>query len=135
MSAWLGARLAAARGRLSATAGRLAAAGLLVLAGAAFAHAMLDRASPAVGSRVAASPARVELWFTERLEPAFSSVKVLDAGGHRVDRGDATFDPKEPGHVSVSVPALGAGRYRVVWRAVSVDTHTTSGDYTFDVAP
>jgi methionine-rich copper-binding protein CopC len=107
----------------------------LVLAGAALAHAMLDRASPAVGSRVAASPARVELWFTEALEPTFSSVKVLDAGGRQVDRRDAAFDTRTPGHVSVSLPTLAPGRYRVVWRAVSVDTHATSGDYAFDVAP
>ena len=107
----------------------------LAFAGAAFAHAMLDRASPAVGSRVAAAPARIELWFTEGLEPSFSSVKVLDAGGRQVDRLDAAFDAGAPGHVSVSVPPLAPGRYRVMWRAVSVDTHVTSGDYTFDVAP
>ena len=107
----------------------------LALASTAFAHATLDRASPAVGSRVAASPARIELWFTERLEPAFSSVKVLDASGRQVDRRDAAFDPRDTGHVGVGVPALPPGRYRVVWRAVSVDAHATSGDYTFDVAP
>ena len=111
------------------------AAAALMLAGTAFAHAMLDRASPTVGARVAAAPARVELWFSEALEPAFSSVRVLDASGRQVDRRDTAFDTSEPGHVSVSTPPLAAGRYRVVWRAVSVDTHTTSGDYTFDIAP
>jgi methionine-rich copper-binding protein CopC len=108
---------------------------LLALAGTAFAHAMLDRASPAVGSRVAASPARIELWFTEGLEATFSSVKVLDAGGRQVDRRDAAFDSGGPGHVVVSVPPLVPGRYLVVWRAVSVDTHVTSGDYAFEIAP
>jgi methionine-rich copper-binding protein CopC len=107
----------------------------LVLAGGAWALAMLDRASPAVGSRVAASPARIELWFTEALEPVFSSVNVLDAGGRQVDRRDTAFDADAPGHVVVSVPPLAPGRYRVVWRAVSIDTHVTSGDYAFDVAP
>jgi len=111
------------------------AAAAFALAGSALAHAMLDRASPPVGGRVAASPARVELWFTEGLEPTFSSVKVLDAGGRQVDRRDTAFDARAPGHVSVSLPPLAPGRYRVVWRAVSVDTHATSGDYAFDVAP
>jgi methionine-rich copper-binding protein CopC len=96
---------------------------------------MLDRASPPVGSQVAAAPARIELWFTEGLEPTFSSVKVLDAGGRQVDRGDSAFNAGEPGHVVVAVPPLAPGRYRVIWRAVSVDTHVTSGDYSFDVAP
>jgi hypothetical protein len=68
----------------------------LALAGAAFAHAMLDRASPAVGSRVAASPARIELWFTEALEPAFSAVNVLDAGGRQVDQRDTAFARMRP---------------------------------------
>jgi len=117
--------------------GRRALAGLaaFALAGTALGHAMLDRASPPVGARVTASPARVELWFSERLEPVFSSVKVFDASGRQVDKRDGAVDPREPAHVGVSVPALPAGRYRVVWRAVSVDTHVTSGDYTFDVAP
>ena len=107
----------------------------LALASVAFAHAMLDRASPPVGSQVAASPPRIELWFTEELEPAFSSVKVLDPGGRQVDQGDTAFNAGAPGHVVVSVPPLASGRYRVVWRAVSVDTHVTSGDYSFDIAP
>jgi methionine-rich copper-binding protein CopC len=106
-----------------------------LLAGAALAHAMLDKAVPAVGSRVVASPPRVELVFTERLEPAFSSVQVLDASGRRVDRGDAAVNPRAREHMGVSLPTLAPGRYRVVWRAVSVDTHVTSGDYAFDVGP
>ena len=31
--------------------------------------------------------------------------------------------------------ALPTGRYRVVWRVISVDTHVAEGDFTFDVAP
>jgi copper resistance protein C len=40
-----------------------------------FAHAMLDHASPRVGNTVASAPKEVVLWFTQKLEPAFSSVK------------------------------------------------------------
>jgi methionine-rich copper-binding protein CopC len=123
-------------GRILAAPARVAAAFVAaLLAGAAFAHAMLDKAVPAVGGRVAASPPRVELVFTERLEPAFSSVQVLDASGHRVDRGDSTVDAKERRRMAVSLPALAPGRYKVTWRAVSVDTHVTSGDYVFDIGP
>jgi copper resistance protein C len=113
----------------------LVALAAFALAGTALAHAMLQRASPAVGSTVAASPSRVELWFSERLEPAFSTVKVLDAGGRQVDKGDAAVDAKDRTRIAVSVPPLLAGRYRVVWRAVSVDTHATTGDHTFDIGP
>ncbi len=113
-------------------------AGLLVglaMASTALAHAMLDRAVPRVGSSVHVAPARVELWFSEPLEPALSTLRVVDASGHPVDRRDAAVDPRDGTHLSVSLLSLPPGRYRVVWRAVSVDTHATAGDFTFDVSP
>jgi methionine-rich copper-binding protein CopC len=107
----------------------------LVVASAALAHAMLDHAAPRVGSSVRVAPDRIELWFSERLEPAFSTLKVTDSSGRRVDRGDASVDPDDPTHFSVSVPPLARGRYRVVWRVISADTHATAGDFAFEVAP
>ena len=107
----------------------------LSLSMGAMAHARLDRSAPPVGSSVKAAPGRVELWFTQPLEPAFSSVKVLDAAGRQVDRGDPKVGSGDPEHLSVSVSALPTGRYRVVWRVICVDTHVAEGDFTFDVAP
>ena len=104
-------------------------------ASAAAAHAFLDRATPAVGSTVHASPAEVRLSFTQRLEPAFSTVRVLDSGGRQVDKGDGHVDAADAARLAVSVPPLARGTYRVVWRVVSVDTHVTEGDFTFDVSP
>ena len=98
------------------------------------AHAFLDHAAPAVGSTVRAPPAQVRLWFTQRLEPAFSTVRVIDQSGKRVDRGDAGVDPRDTAILQVSLPALAPGRYRVIWRVLSVDTHVTEGDFSFDVA-
>jgi methionine-rich copper-binding protein CopC len=100
-----------------------------------FAHAFLDHATPAVGSTIHAPPARVELWFTEELEPAFSTVRVLDQTNQRRDKGDAKVDPRDPTALQVSLPALAPGRYRVEWRVLSVDTHVTEGDFTFVIAP
>jgi methionine-rich copper-binding protein CopC len=40
------------------------------------AHALLEHASPAVGSTVAGSPGSVTLYFTEKLEPKFSGGEV-----------------------------------------------------------
>jgi methionine-rich copper-binding protein CopC len=108
----------------------------LAVASVAMAHATLDRALPRVGSSVQVAPERVELWFSEALEPAFSTVKVVDSGGRQVDRGDPSVDERDRAHLSVSMPSLLAGgRYRVVWRAVSRDAHVTSGDFVFEVAP
>ena len=35
--------------------------------------------------------------------------------------------------MSVSLRSGGAGTYRVNWRVLSVDTHTTDGSFTFQV--
>jgi hypothetical protein len=98
------------------------------------AHAFLDHASPAVGSTVRAPPQQVKLWFTQELEPSFSAAQVLDASGKRVDQGNARVDEADPTLIIVSVPPLAPGRYKVTWRVLSVDTHATEGDYSFDVA-
>jgi copper resistance protein C len=112
-----------------------AAVSFMFAAGAAFAHAFLDRALPAVGSTVHGSPAEVKLWFTQRLEPAFSTVRVLDAGGRQVDAQDKRVDRDDASVLRVSLPKLAPGKYRVVWRVLSADSHATGGDYTFEVAP
>ena len=94
------------------------------------AHAFLDHASPLVGSTVRNAPREVVLWFTENLEPAFSGVTVQNAAGARVDRGKTSVSGNQ---MRVSLGALTPGTYRVKWRAVSVDTHATEGDFTFQV--
>ena len=104
-----------------------------MIAPPAGAHAFLDHASPAVGSTVHTPPSQVKLRFTQKLEPAFSTAQVPDATG-RVDRADARVDDGDPTVLMVSVPQLAPGRYRVSWRVLSVDTHVTEGDYSFDVA-
>jgi methionine-rich copper-binding protein CopC len=107
----------------------------LALPAGALAHAFLDRAVPAVGGKVHGQPAEVRLRFSQALEPAFSTVRVLDAGGKQVDRMDKGLDPKDASVLRVSLPGLAPGVYKVVWRVLSVDTHVTEGDYTFEVAP
>jgi copper resistance protein C len=101
----------------------------------AHAHAFLERARPAVGSTVHGSPGEIRLRFTAPLEPAFSTVKVLDKSGIQVDRKDKQLDESDTAQIKVSLPALANGRYRVVWHVLSVDSHVTDGDFTFEVAP
>ena len=99
----------------------------------ALAHAQLQRAEPAVGSRIAAAPASVTLHFSEKLEPRFSSVTVADAAGTRVDKKDLALVPGDAMAVRVGLLPLKPGTYRVTWHAVSVDTHKTQGDFRFTV--
>jgi len=114
----------------------LLASGLLLgSAPSADAHAFLERAEPAVGSTVGTAPAALTLRFSEPLELAFSVVRVQDATGARVDRNDATADPTDRRALRIGLQALRPGTYKVTWRVVSVDTHVTTGDFVFHVAP
>jgi methionine-rich copper-binding protein CopC len=108
---------------------------LIILAGTAQveAHAFLRDAEPGVGSTVQASPNEVRIRFTEDIEPAFSSIQVFDASGKEVDKHDVHLDRSDRAMLHVSLPRLGAGIYKVVWRVVSVDTHVTNGNFTFRI--
>jgi len=101
----------------------------------ATAHAFLDHAAPRVGSTVSAPPSELRLSFTQELEPAFSTVEVVDESGTKVDKGDVQVDPHDAAILHVSLNPLPPGTYKVIWRVVSVDTHPTEGDFTFQVAP
>ena len=98
------------------------------------AHAFLERSDPPVGSKVQSVPAAVRIWFTEAIEPRFSSIQVFDATGKEIDKKDTHLDSGNRSLLEVSLPRLGPGTYKVVWRVVSADTHVTSGDFRFQVA-
>src|ERR1700744_3784820 len=98
------------------------AAAICLIGQAAFAHAFLDRASPAVGSEVSGSPPTLNLTYTEPVESLFSTVKVTDASGARMDEGKPAA--LEDGRVlSVKLKLLRPGDYSVEWHVTSVDTH------------
>jgi copper resistance protein C len=105
---------------------------LLLATGEAGAHAFLDHAEPRVGNKVATPPREVTLWFTQKLEPAFSNITVTDSAGKRVDSGKARVSGSQ---MSVSLRGGGSGTYHVTWHVLSVDTHTTDGNFTFQVGP
>jgi methionine-rich copper-binding protein CopC len=105
---------------------------LLLVVGSvsAHAHAMLDHADPRVGSTVNTAPREVSLSFTQDLEPAFSTMEVTGPSGQRVDDGTPRIDGKV---MHLPLRADQPGTYRVKWRVLSVDTHTTEGAFSFTV--
>ncbi len=103
---------------------------LTLAAGVAQAHAFLDHAEPRVGNKVATPPKEVTLWFSQKLEPAFSTVTVTNAAGERVDSGKAGVSGNR---MSVPLRAGGVGTYHVNWHVLSVDTHTRDGNFIFQV--
>jgi methionine-rich copper-binding protein CopC len=100
---------------------------------AAQAHAQLDHARPAPGSTVSEAPKEVAIWFTEALEAKFSTIEVRDAKGTAMQAGPATAAPDNTAELRVSVRPLPPGTYKVIWRALSVDTHRSQGTFTFKV--
>jgi methionine-rich copper-binding protein CopC len=106
---------------------------LLILVQGCWAHAFVDHAEPAVGSQIHSAPIQVKIWFTEKLEPALSKIQVFDLSGREIDKHDSQIDQSNGALLTVSLPELKPGKYKVVWRAVSVDTHVTTGNFTFEL--
>jgi methionine-rich copper-binding protein CopC len=109
----------------------------VVLAGGvpgASGHAVLVRSSPAARATLTQAPGRIELWFNERLEPAYSTASVWDAAGMQVDRRDATVGPDDPKRLSIAIAPLPVGQYTVRYRVLSVDGHLVNASFVFTIA-
>lgn len=120
------------RARLAAAvvAGAVAGLALVPVVGA---HAVLVRSTPANRAVVAQAPARVQLWFNERIEPAYARVTVVDARAEAVDTGEVIVGPDDPRQLSVGLRSLDAGRYTARYRVLSVDGHLVEGELSFTV--
>ncbi|MXX92403.1 MAG: c-type cytochrome [Chloroflexi bacterium] len=107
---------------------------ILFVEQSASAHANLLKASPEPSQALDAPPERVIIWFTEPIEPAFSSIAVLDARGADVTEGDTKFDATEPTAMWVPLAQVEYGTFTVVWQNVSsVDGHKATGSFLFSV--
>lgn len=79
------------------------------------------------------SPKEIVLVFNEKLEGAFSSIKVLDETSKEVANSKARVDASDPTKLRLDVPTLGSGVYTVRWTAVGPGGHPRKGEYTFTV--
>jgi methionine-rich copper-binding protein CopC len=112
----------------------LAFLGAILLApGGVAAHAILVKSTPARRAVLSRPPARVQLWFNERLEPAFARLSVWDQRGRQVDERDASVGADDEKRLSVGLPTLEPGTYTVKFRVLSVDGHVVQGEFTFTV--
>jgi copper resistance protein C len=120
--------------RLRASIGFLAVAlAVMVTPELGDAHAVLVRSNPASRSTLSHPAGRVDLWFSEALEPAFSTVSVWSAAGAQVDRRDGAVSLADPKRLSVTLGALGPGAYTVRFRVLSVDGHVVEASFSFRV--
>jgi len=108
---------------------------LLAFPGTGEAHAILLRSDPAKDAILNAAPDQVRMWFSEDLNPTFSTAVVVNASNRRVDAGDAhvaTGDAKEMDlHLRANLPPA---VYIVIWRTQSADDgHVLRGSFIFSV--
>jgi copper resistance protein C len=96
-------------------------------------HAYLVKSSPARRAVLSNPPARVALWFNERLEAQFSQLSIWNAEGQQVDGGDVQVGPDDGKRLSVGVPTLPAGSYTVKYRVLSVDGHIVEAEFPFTI--
>lgn len=109
-------------------------AGTLALSAAgAFAHAKLESSEPKAASVLDAAPKRIHLQFNEALEQAFSKIALTGPHNAAVALPKAAVDKDNPKAMTVALPALQAGQYRVQWSTLTHDGHKTKGEFTFKV--
>lgn len=112
----------------------LGLAAALALSGPVWAHAMLETASPKVGSHVATSPREVRMEFDDELTAATSGATLFDGAGRPVAEGAVHLDARDPSAMVLPlVRPLPAGRYHIRWRAGTPDGHVNTGDFSFQV--
>jgi copper transport protein len=119
------------RRRLAAVA--LALVVVVLWAGPAAAHSRLERTDPPENASLDEAPQAVTLQFSEPVEVALGSVRVLDARGRRVDDGRVEHPGGDRRLVRARLDGDLRGGYAVGWRIVSADGHPLSGAFTFGV--
>jgi copper resistance protein C len=98
---------------------------------AARAHARLVRSDPSARSTIGTMPPVIRLWFSERIEPTFATVSIVDARGQATPLGPVTTNADDAKRIDVPAPSLAAGAYRVRYRVVSVDGHVIEAEFAF----
>ncbi len=99
----------------------------------AWAHATIVKSDPARDAQLAASPPAIVLTFNEPIEPAFSSVKLINEVGKVIAAGKSVVDPADKKVLRTAIPVLINGTYTVQYTTMGRDGHKRTGEYKFTV--
>ena len=99
----------------------------------AWAHATIVKADPARDAQLAASPPAIVLAFNEPIEPAFSSVKLINEEGKAIPTKKPVVDPVDKKVLRTAIPVLINGSYTVQYSTMGRDGHKRAGEYKFTV--
>ncbi len=105
----------------------------LLYAGPAAACAVLEKASPRVGSTVSGPVNVVSLTFSMQVFPPSSSVDVLNERGHKMNVGTAFADGGKE-MIATKVKSLPPGTYKVHWNVLAACGSKEPGNYKFTVS-
>jgi methionine-rich copper-binding protein CopC len=106
---------------------------LLAIGLPAWAHGSLQATTPRADAVLDRSPGEIRLQFSEPLEANFSSIKLSDAQGKEITGEKPQVDRADPKTLSLSLPPLPSGAYRVRWSIVTRDGHKAKGEYGYTV--
>ncbi len=97
------------------------------------AHGYIIRSIPQDQAAVDHAPSRVQIWFSEALEPQFSTLSVFNQTGQQVDLGSGGVAPSDHARLSVQLPPnLPNGAYVARFRvAFTDDGHIVSDQIIF----
>jgi methionine-rich copper-binding protein CopC len=103
----------------------------------ALAHADYVSSDPPANGTVTNAPERVVIVFSQELKPEGNTIRVTDARGNQVDRGDTALDRTDPNRKTLVVslnPGLSDGLYTVNWKNASTDGHSETGRFRFRIS-
>ncbi len=101
----------------------------------AFAHAQYERSDPGRRSIVTRPPEVVKIWFSEQLEPAYSTIVIKNKKGDLVTEEAAIVDAEDKKLLLLKLPTLAPGKYTVFYKVLSVDGHVVDSKFKFKVKP
>jgi copper resistance protein C len=109
----------------------VAAAVLLLVPRAAWAHAVLLHSSPGINATVEGPEVAVEMKFSSRVDGARSTVLLSTSDGK--SKPLALEQQSSPDTLTTRVTHLDPGKYSIQWQVLATDGHVTRGEIPFQV--
>lgn len=98
-----------------------------------WAHASLVKSDPPRRATLSESPSKIQLWFNEEIETAYAAVSVVDMNDKVVSQADPEKVADDPKSITLALPELAAGVYKVKFRVLSIDGHVVDSNYSFRI--
>lgn len=118
----------------AALAASILAFGVPAVASSSLEHFELRRSAPAADTVLAASPERIQLWFSQEPRAEGARIRLVDGAGEQIELGATAPVPDTATSLRASVPTtLTAGAYTIHWRAMAADGHVVTGEIPFTV--